>query len=289
MRESLNFAWYQLRYTLTSPRFYASIAILMGAMYAIFGKLGGYLAANELSIQATEMFTIYTNSQLTQRFMLLGSLLLLADAPFIREGVSYRLIRSTKLRWYIGQLLYCAVIVILYLAATFAAILICTNGHIYFQNVWSASFTALCEDYSSCYISGNVLGISILLGYSIDIINGGTPYFMFGLSFLYAFLLLLANCFIVQALNCWFRTGVGIAATVLLIALQYMSSFAEGFMQIFEGLYFDPCSMAQLTTRALSARNILFVCSYFVLLFCLFGLLGYRGVKRKDMQRMPQE
>ncbi|MCD8161841.1 MAG: hypothetical protein LUE61_12010 [Clostridiales bacterium] len=284
MGSMVYFAWHELRHTVTSVRFYASIAILAAGLYSIFGGVGAYLADNELKLQITELFTLYTNSVFAQRLMLLGSLLLLADAPFIREGLSYRLLRSDKIHWYLGQLLYCAIIAAIYLLATFLLLACMTGGHVTMENTWSEPFLTLCQAADMGEVVDYELDIIISMNYTMGIPNGGSPYQMLGLAFLYAWFLVMLNCVIGMVLNLRFRTGVGMLSAVALIVLRMASIRGE-----IDYNNIEPGYLASVGLRDVSAGTVGYTCAYFLILITVAAVIAYRAAKRADMQRMVSE
>ncbi len=289
MREAFYFARYQLWHTFTSARFYVSMVLLAAGLYCIFGKVGAYLATNQVTIQVTELFTAYTNSVYAQRLLLLGSLLLLADAPFIREGLSYRLVRSNKLHWYLGQLLYCVMIAAVYLLATFLLLVCMTGGRVYFQNTWSESFLELCQSSELGEYTTQDLGILIDLNLTTGISNGGSPYQMFGLAFLYAWFLVVLNCIVGMALNLKFRIGTGMLFTLFLIILRLASVWGDSIASVIDYSSIDPCYLAEVGQRSVSAGTVGYTCTYFIILIGVAAVVAYRTAKGADMQRMVHE
>ncbi len=282
MAETWYFAWHQFRRMITSARFYVVIAILAAILWSFFGGVPAYLRLWEVRLQANELFILYTSSELSQRFLLFASLLLLGDAPFLREGLSYQLIRSNKRHWYLGQLLYCGMITVAYLLITYLLLLCFTGGNVSFENAWSLPFRQECSYVEQDIPSLEPLGIKMGVDFTGNFLLG-KPYAMLGLSFLYSFFLILTTCIIGMILNLQFRTGVGMATAVVFAVARALGGKVPLLSSVINPI--SPCYLAAIGERQADLGTIGYTCVFFVCVILAFSVFSYHKIKRSDLQK----
>lgn len=284
MGEIWYFAKDRLKRTFTTARFYVLILVLITVIWSFFGGVSDYLAENDTQLQACELFILFSSSTFSQQIMVFSALMLLADVPFLDEKTSLGIIRSNKRKWFCGQILYCMIITVILLGVIQLLLMCFTGGQLFFQNSWSEHFTMECtvietEDFTMLG-SGNIEPLGILLGmdFSEQFLSSGSPWFVFGVAFLYAFLLILASTVIGIFLNMRFRTGVSVVAPLLFLMMRWFSEVA-----VLHPI--SPCYLAAVGFRDINAGTFGYTVIFFCCVILVFAVLGYQKLRRVDMQR----
>jgi hypothetical protein len=283
MGEIWYFAKSQLRRSFTSARFYVVLLVLLAVIWSFFGGVGEYLASKDYQLQVCELFILFTSSMFSQRILLLAAALLLADAPFIREGISYGLIRSTKLKWFLGQLLYAMIMTLVLLVSMHIMLLLFTGGRISFANDWSYRFRQICVILDAGAYEFEPLGITLTVDFTINFMNSGSPYFVYAISMLYAFLMSLACCVIGMLLNLYFRTGVGVLTSVVFLAIHAASDRVPAISSWVNPI--SPCYLASVGQRVISSGTVCYTVLFFICVIAAFSVFSYHKIQRTDLQR----
>jgi hypothetical protein len=283
MGEVWYFAKTQLKRSFTSARFYVVILVLFAVIWSFFGGVGEYLASEGYQLQVCELFILFSSSMYSQRILLLAAALLLADAPFIREGISYGLIRSTKLKWFLGQLLYAMMMTLILLVSMHLILLIFTGGQITFANDWSDRFREICVNLDAGYYEFEPLGIELSVDFTIHFMNSGSPYFVYAISMLYAFLMSLSCCVIGMLLNLYFRTGVGVLTAVVFLAIHTASDRVPAISSWINPI--SPCYLASVGQRVITSGTICYTVLFFVCVTLVFSVFSYHKIQRSDLQK----
>lgn len=131
----------QLRAALMSKR--VLIGYLIGVMAALKAAYlyGGY--ASNHPIQIFEPWLMNFRSLADITIMLVGFILVVADAPFVDSRSLLTIYRTSRGNWYDGLCLYVLVQGIIYFALSLTASCIYTIPHGYIQNQWSVAMKQL--------------------------------------------------------------------------------------------------------------------------------------------------
>lgn len=131
----------QLRAALMSKR--VLIGYLIGVMAALKAAyLYGEYASNH-PIQIFEPWLMNFRSLADITIMLVGFILVVADAPFVDSRSLLTIYRTSRGNWYDGLCLYVLVQGIIYFALSLTASCIYTIPHGYIQNQWSVAMKQL--------------------------------------------------------------------------------------------------------------------------------------------------
>ena len=205
MRSSFHFVQYNLKILFTSPRPYITLLILFSIMQVGMGGAKGYLIEHGQTFQAVELYVFTHSSHVVQLIFILGLLLLLGDAPFLKEGMSFHLIRTNRFQWLLGQFLSCIVISAVYLLAIEFLFLVVFLGHVNFQNKWSDPVILAAQVGME-----RAIGIEIAVLFSMNVIRAGSPYAMFGLTVVYSLLLYSFSAYFSLPVICGFVAGLDV-------------------------------------------------------------------------------
>lgn len=278
MDEVLRFVWYDIRRLLTSPRLYFSLFVVYACLRLCFGSVYLYPEESGESLQALELFIFASCNRLPQCMLSIGVLLILGDAPFLHEGMSVYLIRTSRLRWLMGQILFCLVTIVCYLLVVEIMLLSMSGNGVSFANEWSDTIVLASQITSGA----SLLYINMIFTFPMNIILSGTPYAIFALTLLYNTLLLMMFALICLAFNIRWKTGVGCLGVVALLGLR---SLIDGYGNgRFSGLLlFSPCNLATVSDRTVTLGTVGYTVIFFL---CACGLLviwGYNKMRSADV------
>lgn len=91
-------------------------------------------------LQMLEPFIYNSTDRFVNTLMFLGLLLLLADAPFTEQSATYSLVRSSRLQWLTGKLMYIFLSCGIYYAFSLAVTVLMVSLDSFSGNAWSAPF-----------------------------------------------------------------------------------------------------------------------------------------------------
>lgn len=277
MAEMFQFVRCDFRRLWISPRPYIVLLVVYMGLHLCFGGAETYLAENGQSVQAMEFFVFATANRIPQWILAFGILLLLGDAPFFHEGMELYVLRSRRSRWLTGQILFCCITVLGYLLLVAGMFLLMFHGHIYFANTWSDAITLICR-----IGNGTLLNIKMAIDFPMQIITNGSPYAMFGLSFLYSAFLLLLFSLLCMVCNTKLRTGVGCFVIAILLVWRVLLDTVGG-MPLFH--YISPCNLANVGDKPVSPFYISYTIMFFIWNCCLLCIWMYGIIQKYDLQR----
>lgn len=275
MRSTVHFVGYNFKRLFTSPRPYFTLLLIFSVMQVGLGGAKTYLIESGQRFQAVELYVFAHSSRVFQLVFILGLLLLLGDAPFLKEGMSFRLIRTNRFQWLLGQFLSCVVIGAAYLLAIELLFLLLFIGHVSFQNEWSEAVILAAQ-----IGNGMVLNIEMAVSFSMKIIKAGSPYAMFGLTLVYSLLLYTFFSALLIVCNLRLRSGIGCLAVMAFWCLRLALAYKLHFPLL---QWISPCNLACLDEQILTPTSILYTIMFFSVSFCCLGVLALRFTHSADL------
>lgn len=276
MGSVFHFASYNLKRLFSSPKPYITLLILFVVLRIGVGGARTYLSDSGQQIQAVELFIFTQSSLFFQIVFVLGLLFLLGDAPFLTDGMSLRLIRTSRSRWMLGQILSCVLISAVYLVAIEVLFLLLFWGQVTLQNEWSPAVRLAAQ----ANIGGNVINIKAAVYFPMGVLHVGAPYAMFGLTLLLNELLYSFLCLVVIFCNLKFSSGVGIFAATSLLGLRMMQRYVFPYKPLW---YLSPCSVVCLGEQTITSGGILYAVLFLATLCLCLTTLALHLVKSSDL------
>lgn len=193
------------------------LGLLLGINFAFAPTLNFGRAALSIgaSAQVFEPYILMASEAYICLPLTLGLVLMLSDAPFTSEHITYVGLRVTRIQWIIAQCLYVFISCLVYQAVILLFTLLLTAGNGYVGNVWSTTLLRIAKDAG--FGAKHALSFphpQFLVRYA--------PHQALAISFAlqtaYGFVLSMAMFF----LNLMFHRGVGIGAALLLHQLGYI-------------------------------------------------------------------
>lgn len=187
MRQRFYLCYGMLRESFVSP--FAICGFLLAFTSVINGAFPYIRYAGSTTINVLEPFIILCSERSQVSLILFGYLILMCNAPFINARSEQALIRTTRIRWSDGMLMYIFIQSLLYYLFILLVTIIMAAPHGYFGNVWSrlmyglSSFGSGVEKQIDLYIPD----VTFLQMWSVQ----KAAIHSFLLLFLYSFLLAL--------------------------------------------------------------------------------------------------
>lgn len=280
MGEIFQFVKYNFRRLWCSPRPYITLFMVYALLNLCFGGAREYLSDSGETVQAFEFFIIAMANRIPQWIMVFGILILLGDAPFLHDGMEVYILRSSRGRWLMGQVVFCALTVLGYLVLIAVMFLFMFCSYISFTNEWSDAIILSCRIQS-----GAVLNIVMLIAFPMEIINSGSPYSVLALSFLYTALMLLLCALLCMLCNVRLKTGVGCFAVTILLVWRFLLDNVGGAEFLH---YLSPCSLATVSDRAVTPISICYTVGFFLCACFALCWWNYCIIQKADLQKKVQ-
>lgn len=183
---------YNFRRWRWNPRIIITFGLAFVMCFLLTDKAVEFSYEYETILQIVEPF-VWTFGD--SNSILLASLLLLllfSDMPFLDVGVPYYLMRTTRFKWLLGQVLYICLSVFIYMAfILFSSIIVCAPNA-FVGNMWSE--TAAMLGYSGA-------GEAVALPSSVKTMEMSTPYKCMATIFVLMLLYTLLSVLIMFVMN----------------------------------------------------------------------------------------
>lgn len=163
-----------------------SVRVLMGYMLGLallspgLSDFFNYITASREPVNILEAFIVTEHQSMAGRCWVLGYLLIVADAPFVKANTYMILHRSGRCAWSVGMLFYVLVQALLYTicfaAVSTAAAVRCG----FWGQIWSSPVYELARD-----VSGMMAGNYNLSFEGMEMMRHMTVYQAFGITFTY--------------------------------------------------------------------------------------------------------
>ena len=200
--------------------------ILFSCIYTGFGGINGYLMRQGQTVQAGELFVFGMDSWIPQLIITVAFLILVNDIPFGKSGAQLQLIRSSRSRWLLGQTLSGFSTAAVYLILVELLFVVTTVRNLSFSDEWSQP-VILAARLGKC----TAIGIETAVRFPMSVLMNKSAWAVFGVAWLYAWLLYGFFCLILIVSNLKFHTNVRYMAG----ARAYATT--AGFESVCEAMY----------------------------------------------------
>lgn len=157
---------------------------LLGLTFLALGLNDFLRYVNEIKepVNICEAFIVTANQGMAGRFWMLGYLLIIADAPFVKENTYITLYRSGRCVWNIGMLFYVITQAFLHTMCFAAVSVVASTPFGFFGQIWSSPVYMLATGTSSA-----IAGKYNLYFDGMAMMKHMTVLQAFGITFLYMF------------------------------------------------------------------------------------------------------
>lgn len=260
---------------LRSSKWYATALILFSCIYTGFGGVNGYLMREGQTIQAGELFIFAMDSWIPQLIITIGFLIMVNDVPFGKTGAQLQLIRSSRSRWLMGQVLFCFAAVALYLLLVEILFVLTAVRNLSFSNEWSQP-TLLAARLGKC----TAIGIETAVQFPINVLLNSSVWTAFGVSLLYMWLLYGFFCLILIVCSLQFHTNVGYLIVIGCLALKRLLENVPvpAFVK-----YISPCDVVSISERAITALNVTYTVLFFLVADGILWMMARQRMEQMDL------
>lgn len=136
------------REELRSKRVWMGYLLGIAILFWLMKDFLRYVSDSGKPVNVLEAFVVIEQHYRNMLFLILGWLLIISDAPFIRGNTYYLLYRSSRKRWNGGMLLYILSHGFLYVAVMAGITVIAGNFYGFVGNMWSSPVYLLSKDYA---------------------------------------------------------------------------------------------------------------------------------------------
>lgn len=268
----------KIRRWFTNPRIYILGVLLIILVLNHVGPITAF--SKSVGYRVTPwVFPFLSNFFFTQIGMMLGIVFLFCDAPFIDEGQPYLLIRSGRIQWGVGQVLYIMLgTAIYFLFITFISILV-LSPNMFVSDGWGKVLSTLAQSNAGQEIK--ILPVS----YKIQTLY--SPMKAFSLSLLLEWCAGTILGLIIFITNIHLNRAMGaiIASAVTFLDIL-ISNALPNYMY-----HFSPISMARLTVLdptglAWNPSN-LYAYIFFAASIIVLSIFAVLSVRKRDIQVLP--
>jgi hypothetical protein len=276
MGSVFHFIDYNVKRMFASPKPYLTFLVIFAVLRIGLGSANTYLEEQGQNFQAVECFVFTHSAVFFQIVYVFGLLFLLGDAPFLEEGMSVRLIRTSRSKWLMGQILSCVVISAMYLLALALLLVLLFWNHITFQNAWSDPIRLAAQ----VGMGETVLKMKAAVYFPMDVLQAASPYAMFGLTFVYDVLLYSFLCLVVIVCNLKCSSGIGTFAAASILGIKLVQKYVLPYKPLW---YLSPCSIVCFGDQPITGKGIAYTVLFLTLLCLLLSLLSFRFARNSDL------
>ncbi|CAH1215441.1 hypothetical protein PAECIP111893_03971 [Paenibacillus plantiphilus] len=270
----------QIRRWFTNPRIYILVALLIILMWTYIGPIIQFSHASGYRVSSW-LFPFLSNFAYTQMFMLFGVVLLFCDAPFVNEGQPYLLIRSGRIHWALGQILYISLSTAIYCLFIAAVSMLLLIPNMFVSPEWGKVLRTLAQTNA-----GQEFNVRLPISFNLQ--SSYTPIQAISLSLLLEWCVGMIIGLVIFIMNTFFKRAIGaiIGAAIILFDFAIFNNLSHYFYN------FSPVSMARLTIldpSGLSLRPtpmyaIVFLFSSIIVL----SIIAVLSVRKRDIEISPQ-
>lgn len=177
VKKIFSIAMYSLRQWTSNPRIISLFVLMSIFIWNNFRLIGQIIEITGIKTNPL-IFPFFSNSPLKQLILLAGILFLFSDAPFINKNQTYIIIRSKRITWVLGQILYIVLASAIYfLFLMLVSLLVLLPNATFATNGWGKIVNTLAQTDLKTQIN-------LQFGISSEITAFYSPFQAFCLSFL---------------------------------------------------------------------------------------------------------
>lgn len=261
----------------TNPRIYILVALLFILLWEYVHPIVSFSNAVEYRVSPW-IFPFLSNHGYTQRIMMFGIIFLLCDAPFAHEGQPYLMIRSGRIHWVLGQLLYIMLSAAIYFFFINILIWLILFPNLVLTDDWGKVLRTLAQT-----TAGQEFHIGLPVSHNIQLTY--TPIQAFWTSFLLEWLVGIILGLIIFIVNLHFNRralGAAVGAAIVLLDIVIYNDMSDFIY------HFSPVSMARLVildSTGLSMRPTLFYAfSFCIGLIIVLAVIAILSVRKREIR-----
>ncbi len=226
------------------------------------------------------IFPFFSDYVFTQMVMMFGIVFLFCDAPFMDVTQAYSIIRSGRIRWGLGQVMYIMISSAIYFLFVVVASCILLSPNIFLSNDWGKVLGTLAQTNA-----GQMYNVTLPISYEIQSIY--TPIHAFCLSLILEWCAGTLLGLIIFILNINFNRAVGAIVASVIVCFDMVIQNALPFYMY----HFSILSLARLSildTSGLSTRPTdIYAFSFFAISITVFSFLAVFSARKSTINTLP--
>ncbi|AJA48567.1 hypothetical protein CPAST_c24980 [Clostridium pasteurianum DSM 525 = ATCC 6013] len=263
----------------SNPRIYILAALLFLMLWNYvnpilsFSKIVNYRVAPWL-------FPYISNWYFTQMLMMLGIVFLFCDAPFMDECQTYLMVRSGRIPWGAGQVLYIMLGTAIYFLFIVIISILILSPSLFLSNGWGKVLGTLAQTNA-----GQKYGILLPISYNIQLQY--TPIEALLLSFLLQWCAGTMVGLVMFIINIYLKRSIGaiVGSSIVLFDFVVANSLPYYYY------HFSPSSMARLTIldpTGMSPRPTnLYAYIFFIIGIIVLSVISVISVRKRQIEVLP--
>lgn len=236
VKKIFSIATYSLRQWATNPRIICLFVLMSIFVWNNFKAIGELTARTGIKTNPL-IFPFFSNDPVKQLILLAGIVFLFSDAPFINKNQPYIIIRSKRIPWVLGQILYIIMAgAVYFLLLMFVSILVLLPNVTLKTNGWGKIINTLAQTDMAAQIN-------LQFGISKKITSFYSPFKAFILSFLLNWGVACFLGLIMFLINLKFNRRIGLVAggVIIFFDILVINALPPAFY------YFSPVSLSRLS------------------------------------------
>ena len=226
------------------------------------------------------VFPFLSSSVYAQMKMMFGIVFLFCDAPFINTSQPYQVIRSGRIQWGIGQVLYIMCGTAIYFMFIIILSILIISPIMFFSDSWGKILSTLAQTNA-----GNSFNIPLQISYQIQ--SSYSPIQAFCLSIILNWCCGTILGLIIFITNIYYKKSVGAAVSFMVVCLDMVIKNAlPSYMY-----KISPVSMARLTVLDPSGISVrptnIYAYFIFLLTIVLLSFFAVLSVRKLEIQVLP--
>ncbi len=264
----------------TNPRIYILAALLIIFLWDYIGPILHFSQAVGYRVSPW-VFPFLSNTFYIQMILMLGIVFLFCDAPFLNEGQPYLLIRSGRVHWAVGQVLYIMIGTALYFLFVASISILMLAPNLYISTDWGKVLATLAQTDA-----GQVYHILLGIDHRTQLLY--TPFQAFCLSLFLDWCAGTILGLVIFIINNYLNRAIGaIVASAIIFFERLIYNALSDVMY-----HFSPVSMARLARLDPSGLSlyptITYACFFFLSSIVFLSILAVLSVRKRQIQIYPQ-
>lgn len=277
LQKSFSISINNIRKWASNPRIYILGALLFLMLWSYISPISTF--ARGINYRVTPwLFPHLSNWYFTQMLMLLGIVFLFCDAPFMDEGQPYLLVRSGRISWGLGQVIYIMLGTAIYLLFINIISILILSPNLFLDDGWGKVLGTLAQPSES-------LKYALPISYNIQFQY--TPIKAFVISLLLEWCAGTMIGIIMFITNIYLKRSIGAIAGSAIVLFDFVVANSLPYRYY----HFSPSSMARLTIldpTGMSPRPTnLYAYIFFGISIIVLSVIAVISVRKRQVQVLP--
>lgn len=279
LQKSFSISINNMRKWTSNPRIYILAALLFLMLWNFISPISAFARSVNCRV-APWLLPYLSNWYISQMLMMLGIVFLFCDAPFMDEGQPYLLVRSGRIPWGLGQVIYIMLGTAVYLLFITIISILILSPNLFLSNGWGKVLGTLAQPNA-----GLQYEINLPIIYNIQLQY--TPIKAFILSFLLEWCTGTMIGLVMFITNIYLKRSIGAIVGSAIVLFDFVVANSLPYYYY----HFSPSSMARLTIldpTGMSPRPTnLYAYIFFTIGIIVLSIIAVISVRKRQIQVLP--